>query len=252
MISRVLFFVAAVLITVAGCSKEDHLEGVPSGELKKTAEYKLNIKETSGLAFGPEQKTLLTVSDQTGKIYELDLQGNILRKLSFEGDDLEGVTFNEENQMIVVVEERKREVVMIDYQSGKEMNRYKINIEENSENKGLEGIAWDSQNERYFLINEKDPSLLLKWHPETGIEQTESLLLGNDNSGLFFDGENGILWVLSDESKALYQCDPDGNVTKQYSLNIHKPEGVAVDLTHQKIYIVRDLFSKLFVFDLVR
>jgi len=238
-----LAFIFTGLLTLSSCNKDNDSSIKPD----KIADYGINIKETSGLAFGPGKNTLLTVSDNTGKIYELDLKGNILRTLSYKGDDLEGVTFNDETMEIAVVEERKRQIVIVDYNSGTELRRYDIDIEENDVNKGLEGISWNRNNGCYYIVNEKNPSSLLVWKENEGIINRFDLNLGSDNSGIFVD-DNNSLWILSDESQTLYKCNLNGEQEESYSISTYKPEGVVVDTDKGLIYIVRDLFSKLFIY----
>ncbi len=231
------------------CKKED--DRFPLGKLEEVDKYHLDIKETSGLAFGPDRKTLLTVSDNTGQIYEMDLQGNVLRTLAYKGGDLEGVAYNSEENMVAVVEERKREVVLVDYDSGQEISRYPVDVEANDDNKGPEGISWTGEGNSYYMVNEKNPSVLLLWDREKGIVESRYLDLGSDNSGIFVSVEDGGLWILSDEGESVYQCDGEGNVLKRYDVGINKPEGIVVDTEKKRMYVVRDLFSKLFVFDIV-
>jgi uncharacterized protein YjiK len=238
------------MLLLFSCNKNDD-DTVPTNKLVEIANYSLNIKETSGLAFGPDKKTLLIVSDNTGKVYETDLKGNVLRILSYKGGDLEGVAYNEEDDEIAVVEERKREVVIIDYETETELRRFKIDVEETSNNSGLEGISWNTNNNCYYIVNEKKPSVLLVWNEFEGVISNQNISLGGDNSGIFVDSEYALLWILSDESESLYKCDYNGKKEKQYKVPINKPEGVVVDREDSLVYIVRDQFSKLFVYRII-
>ena len=114
---------------------------VPLGELEMTHSFEINVREPSGLSFGLGNNTLLTVSDETNQIYELDLHGNVIRVLDYMGRDLEGITYNPDENLIAVVDERDREVALIDYTSGVTVGVYIINIPQGSENSGLEGIS---------------------------------------------------------------------------------------------------------------
>ena len=236
------------LFFLLSCNDDNPDNPAPDGKLEKIADYSINVKETSGLSFGPDKKTLLTVSDNTGQIYELDLQGNVLRTLAYKGDDLEGVAYNNENNEIAVVEERKRQVVIVDYDNGNELRRYDIDVEANESNKGLEGISWNGNNNCYYIVNEDKPSVLLVWKEDEGIISRINLNLGSDNSGIYVDENNSTLWILSDESEALYKCNYNAEKEKFYDVDINKPEGIVVDSNNNRVYIVRDQFSKLFVF----
>ena len=54
-------------------------ERVP--DLKMVSEFEIDVKEPSGLCFGPGDNSLLTVSDNNGNIYELDFDGNVINKI---------------------------------------------------------------------------------------------------------------------------------------------------------------------------
>ena len=53
--------------------------------LKKEADYKLFVKEPSGLSLSVDGNFLWTVSDQTNKVYQLTLTGVIIKKLLYKG-----------------------------------------------------------------------------------------------------------------------------------------------------------------------
>ncbi len=231
----------------SACDKDEPGDTGPSGKLTEVASYGLDVKEASGLSFGPEKKTLLTVSDNTGRIYELSLEGKVLRTLNYKGDDLEGVTYDKENNEIAVVEERKRQIVFVDYDSGNELRRFDIDVEVVDNNKGLEGISWNKNNHSFYIVNEKRPSKLIVWKEGMGNISEITLNLGSDNSGIFVDSQRATVWVLSDESETLYECNYNGTKEKSFKLDINKPEGVVVDKENNRVYIVRDMFSKLFV-----
>ena len=46
---------------------------IPLGTLELINSYDLDVPEPSGLSFGTDKNTLLTVSDHTNQVYELDL-----------------------------------------------------------------------------------------------------------------------------------------------------------------------------------
>jgi len=85
----------------------------------------------------------MAVSDKTNRIYELDSEGNVLRVLDFQGVDLEGVTYNPDDNLIAVVKESKREVTLIDYESGISIETYPVDIPYGSDLSGPEGISYN-------------------------------------------------------------------------------------------------------------
>ncbi len=102
------------------------------GKLELIEVFSVNVPEPSGLSFGPNNLTLLTVSDHTNMVYEMDLQGNVIRTLNHVGLDLEGVTYNPDEGIVAVAEEADREISFIDYDSGETLQTYKLEIPSNS------------------------------------------------------------------------------------------------------------------------
>lgn len=249
-----IMFISIILITlIDSCKKDDgvNIPVVDAGKLEKISEFDLDITEPSGLSFGPMQTTLLIVSDNTNKVYETDLQGNVIRELAFEGFDLEGVTFNEEEQIIAVVEERKHQIVLLNYPEGEEQERFDITTGGNTDNKGLEGISYNSVNNAYYIVNEDVPGELIVWNKQFNNISTTELHFASDYSAIYVDTKNALLWIVSDESQSLYKCDYNAKVLKEYPLPDTKFEGITVDVDQQLVYLVNDKTFKLFVFKIL-
>ena len=239
------------LSATAGCEKHtpQPAAGVETGKLKLVANYHLDVKEPSGLTFNADKSALFTVSDNTNNVFEMDLEGNIIKKLPFKGDDLEGICFNRKTGELAIVEERKREVVILNG-DGNEKQRFVIDIPANVQNKGLEGIAYNSNNSSYYIVNEANPGLLCVWNPERGILEETGLKFATDYSGIYVDAGISTVWVVSDESKTLYKCNYKMEPVKQYMLDDYKYEGVAVDDDNNLVYLVNDASSQLVIYKL--
>jgi len=246
-----IIFLSFLLITlIDSCKKEngDDTPVKPPGILEKVNEFDLDVTEPSGLSFGPNGETLFMVSDNTNKVYETDMQGNVIREMAYVGSDLEGVAFNEDKQIIAVAEERKRQIVFLDYPNGIEQERFDIATGGSTDNKGLEGVSFNTNNSAYYLVNEDVPGELIVWNKQFGNISRTELRFASDYSAIFVDKKNALLWIVSDESQALYKCDYNANVLKEYALPYTKFEGIVVDTDQQLVYLVNDKTFKLFVF----
>lgn len=244
--NRISTIIILMLIFTFSCKKTDVpvvVVEIPQGELNLLQSYSTDVPEPSGLCFGPNKQTLLTVSDETNMVYELDLEGKIIRTLNYEGKDLEGVTYNASKNIVAVVEEADREVSLIDYSSGNFIQKYEINVHVGAENSGLEGISFNSNNNLYYIVNETNPDLMILWSPETGQISETDLDFAADYSGIFVDGAKSALWFVSDESRKLYKCDYNANVKIEYSLDALKYEGVVID--GKAVYIINDATAEL-------
>lgn len=249
--SRTSIIIVVFLLTVS-CKKDTinvPVVEVPTGVLELIDSYDINVTEPSGLSFGPGKTTLLTVSDNTSQVYEMDMQGNVLRTLNYSGQDLEGVTYNPVENQIAVVEEANREVTLINYDSGNEINTFKINISGSSANSGLEGISYNSNNNLYYIVNEVNPELLVLWDEGAGIISEVTLDFASDYSGIYVESEKSNLWFVSDQSKRIYRCDYNAKVLETFDLDALKYEGIVIN--GSDVYLVNDASAKLYHYRIV-
>jgi len=224
------------------CQKDEGEQ--PTNQLTIINSYSIGVKEPSGLVYDNTQKVLYTVSDNTNKIYKLSTTGNVFQEYSFIGNDLEGITICE-NGDLLIAEERNRQ--LIKYNTGtKEQEIYSVAIEGSDLNSGLEGVCYNSKDNTYFVLNEKDPGLLLIFNKSFIKTKEYKLSFADDFSGICYDRGEDVIWVVSDQSKTLTKCDKEGNKLKQYNLNIDKAEGIAFDEENKIFYIVSDSRNKLY------
>lgn len=246
---RKISIIVIVLLFAYSCNKEEAQIPVietPIGILELIDTYDVDVTEPSGLSFGPNMTTLLTVSDNTNQIYELDMQGNVLREYDYVGKDLEGITYNSDKNIIAIAEEAERNVTLIDYDSGNKLESYQIEIQFGSENSGLEGISYNKNNRLYYIVNETNPDLMIIWSPEYGIISEENLNFASDYSGIFVDETQSHLWFVSDQSRGLYKCDYNLSILTTYHLDELKYEGVVIN--QDIVYLINDATAKLSIY----
>ncbi|MCD4698281.1 MAG: SdiA-regulated domain-containing protein [Bacteroidales bacterium] len=225
------------------CKKDE-----PSSNLSLNliSQSQVPVFEASGLSvYKPGQ--LLTVSDSLNEVYVINLTGQILKTLNYKGDNLEGVAYFSANSDIFIVEENLGEIVHLD-SSGLEKNRFAINLDNQFEKHGLEGITYNPDNGHLYAISEKWPSLLFELTLNGELTGTYELDFAQDYSSVFYEPVNKVLWILSDESKTLTKCTLKGKPLLTYDTGIKKGEGVVVDQTEHLIYLVTDNESILYVF----
>lgn len=242
----IIFFVIIVFSSCKTGDTQNPATGYPQGELEMIDSFQILVPEPSGLAFGPGMNTLLTVSDNTNQVYQLDLQGNVIRIIDYNGRDLEGVAYNPDKNLIAVVDERDREVAFIDYETGQVQGVYKINISVGSENAGLEGISYNRNNKLYYIVNETNPGLLVVWNPENGIITQQKLNFAEDYSGIYVDAGQSLLWFVSDQSQKIYKCDYNSKVLMVFDLDQTKYEGIVID--NDLLYVINDATTRLTIY----
>jgi uncharacterized protein YjiK len=225
------------LVIFASCQPKNNTD------LDFTESFPLKIKEPSGLAYHPQNRTLYIVSDH-GYIAETDLQGKIIRKSKKIDKDLEAVCYH--CQEIIVVSEKKRMFYKLNNQfqvTQKQRISYK-----GSKNKGFESLTYNEAKNCYVAISEKVPATLIELNDELEIIAKHKLKIkAKDISDATYF--NGFIWLLSDENKMIFQCNPnDYQIHQSYHIKIDKPEGICFD-KQGNLYICSDSAERLFVFE---
>lgn len=240
-----IILVLLSLVIIGYCNLMDNK--LQSDTLQPIETISLKIPEPSGLHYAKLTNTLWIVSDENSTIYNVNLKGQILSKLIVNGSDLEGITIIKDSILVVVLE-RDRSIVFLN-KKGKEQKRIKVKIT-GALNNGLEGIAYNPINNSFFVVNEKKPGLLLEININGKIITRNELKFASDYSGLFFNQSENILWIISDEDKAIFKCTTDGKLIKKYNIEIEQIEGISIDFEKSLLYIISDPLEKLFVFEL--
>lgn len=205
------------------------------------------VPEPSGLALSYDDRYLWSVGDSDSKVHKLDLNGNVITSFKVNGEDLEGITVIDSINLAVILE-RTREIVVLDT-SGKEINRKKLDLK-GKLNEGLEGICFNNKTKDFYLLNEKQPGLLIKTDSSFKVLFRKNLKLAKDYSDIFFSNLDYTLWILSDESKKIIQTDLNGNKIKEYQIKVEQPEGLVVDYKNKRIFIVSDKKEELYEYKL--
>jgi len=229
------------------CTKKNH-DAPRTAEITLVATYPLDISDPSGLSFAPISDHLYTVSDNSGHIYLITMQGQIVESYDINGDDLEGIVYVEKLNALFVVEERLRRVLKTDL-NGNILDTFELNnIPVYGINNGPEGISFNPNQNHFYIVNEKDPDRLYVYDIDFQPVADYRLRFASDYSSVFYEPIKDQLWILSDESQTLTQCDLTGKPQVSMKTNIPKGEGVVIDRTRGRIYIVCDQTRSLYVF----
>ena len=216
--------------------------------------------EVSGLTYSPESDTLFTVTGKHPQLIELTLDGQVMRRIDLHGfANPEGVEMLADGRL-AIIDERMR--TLTTFKLGAltrslefaDLASFDLGFAD-AGNKGFEGIAWDSRNERVLLGKERGPLGLfsLPFPGEDGaVGILEPLSAGHlflrDISSLSYDARTGHALVLSDESRLLLEVDEQGEPVSFISLargmnglqqGIGQAEGVTMDAAGN-IYIVSE------------
>jgi len=237
------------LFIILGCSAADKTVAQPDNNaLKPIIEYHISVPEPSGLCYDSSSNSLWTVSDETGKVYQLNLSGEVMNTISVPGIlDLEAVCLDESGDSLWIVNEQPRELIKIDFNGN---IVYRKKILDGNDNSGLEGICINPTNGHIFVLKEKSPGMLIELDANLNVISQTEITFANDFSGMTWDSQSGQLLIVSHQSKKLFFYDVTQGVTKSFNYNIDQAEGIAVNTANNRIYIVSDSDSKLFVYEL--
>jgi len=225
--------------------------------------------EASGLTYNPGTDTLFTVTGKNPQLIELSLGGEVLRRITLSGfSNPEGVEVVDGGRL-AIIDERQRTLTAFSLADdalsldARDYQAVDLGFAD-AGNKGFEGIAWDSHNQRVLLGKERGPlglfSLPLPAEdavPGTPQPMSAGHLFVRDISSLSYDAHTGHSLLLSDESRLLLELDAAGEPLSFISLSgglhglhrgIEQAEGVTMDAAGN-IYIVGEpnllyVFSK--------
>jgi uncharacterized protein YjiK len=244
-----------LLIGAAGCNKD-----VPPPDTEITGQgnkdeyaleflnaYNLDIAEPSGLSPALNSANLIVVDDHTNQAFIISTKGKNMTTLNYQGDDTEGVTTDAANGIYWIAEEAESKIIKLD-SLGNKLAEYKIDIERTSSKKGLEGISYDALSRTFYILNEGEPGLLIKWSVSGGIMSKKELKFALDYSGIFYDKTDESLWIVSDQSQKVFHCTKDGIVRQSFDLDFPKAEGIVINRLAQRMYIVSDSEHKLYTY----
>ena len=205
--------------------------------------------EASDLAYNPQTKTLFAVMGKNPFLVELNLQGDVLRKMPLVGwSNPEGLTVMA-NGLIAITDEREHmlSIVKVDADT-RELQRdnfpkYDLGTSED-QNKAFEAVAWDSRNQQ-LLLGEERPPALFTWKSDGSqtLSGDKQKLASNELdirnlSALAIDPRTGHTLVLSADSHLLLELDETGEQVSFMTLlggfnglkkTIRRAEGVTMD-----------------------
>ena len=199
-------------------------------------------KNLSGLTWNAETGTLFAVTNGPEDVYELSLEGDVLRNVRLRGfKDTEGIT-HIAGTLFAVVEERRGILSLFHIPSDAteighdNATRLDLGLTR-KKNKGFEAISYDPATRTLFTMREGKPFVRLaipldeRFRP--GEIRTSPLpgLRVRDVASIVSDTD-GTLWVLSEASSRIVQLDRDGRELRSFRLPIDpktfQPEGITL------------------------
>lgn len=195
----------------------------------------------------------LLVAEDNGHIYEFGLDGKLKGSHTVPNQDgrdkvdLEGITRSLDGTTFYLCEERFREVWQLGSDHTQLTLLSKGPEESGSElNQGYEGIA--AGDGVLYVANQSKPKRVYtyslktnQWGTAFDAEWASSL------SDIYYDKEDGTLWITDAKTQKLTQLKTDGTVLHEYSISfVKKPEGFCKDPAGKRFWFVCDKTSSLY------
>ena len=211
--------------------------------------HDLQVPEPSGLTLNTSNTALYTVSDPgDNRVYKLSLEGDILDILSYHGDDLEGIAYDDRDHTLWVAEERLREIVHLDT-LGNELSRHSVDFPGNANN-GFEGLCLMPDG-RFFVLNEMDPVAILELSPQLELINTFESNIALDISGICYVESRAEFIIVSDMSKTVMVLDDNLELIQSIEVEHNSFEGIEFDADLERLYLVNDSNTELSIFNLI-
>ena len=213
-----------------------------------------HARNASGIAFNPDTGTLFVIQDSPPLIKEINFEGHVLRDIKLMGvDDMEGIAYMGGGRFILAEESTSMLLFVSigpETTSISRADSTEINLDMPvGDNEGLEGVAYDDVNKLVYAVKEKNPKTIMRVDIVTGEPDIpfdlERLNIG-DASGICIDPRSGNLLILSQESRCIVECTPQGeqlavvHLTRgktDFKRDFNKPEGITMDPVTGKIFI---------------
>jgi len=243
-----LIILCAVIVILTACSTDDSTPTSPTFDLVLLEEINLSVSEPSDLSYDADTNSFWTVSDNTNKIYKLDMDGHIVEELPFVGEDLEGIFYDSTSQSLWVAEEGTSQIVNVSL-AGEELQSYNLPIPTGT-NSGLEGICFNNSG-NICLVKEKNPGVYYRLNQSFAVDLEIELDFAGDYAAITYDTERECFWIVSDQNQRVYLWTEADGVINEFSLPFSKPEGICLIPNSQLIYFVSDSEEMLYKMQLI-
>ncbi|MEO5761739.1 MAG: SdiA-regulated domain-containing protein, partial [Vicinamibacteria bacterium] len=129
-----------------------------------------SVKEPSGIVFSPARGTLFVVGDE-GSLVEIRTDGSLVAQIPT-GGNLEDVALHAPSGRIVLLSEKKGDLLVFDPTTGKRTGKFKLDdtalLGEAAagKNQGFEGLAFRPEPGRpgggvFYLVHQREPAMLI-------------------------------------------------------------------------------------------
>jgi uncharacterized protein YjiK len=182
------------------------------------------------------------VSDD-GFLFETDLEGKILRKSNLKGIDFEAICLVKD--LLYISDESARKIYAVNPVDLNLVKTFNLNYAA-GRNRGFEAIAFNENQNVFYLISEKEPTLIRIYNEQFQQLSEITFDVTTDISSAYFYQNK--LWLLSDEEHLIMQLDENFKVQKTLDVKILNPEGFFFN-KQGDLTVISDDMAKLYQFE---
>ena len=199
--------------------------------------------DLSGVTINSNSNTLFMIENDEGTIWQLDTNINHMQTiLGGQFGDEEDIVYLNNTDYAIVTEEGDLYIGNLDFSDNDidPNNFQKITFSEHNGNSGSEGVAYDSLNQTFYIVKEKEPMAFYTFHrPNHENDTTISVQIPfdaeiefsgimDDLSSISFDYRTNRVLIVSDESQKIIDVEPsNGLILGQMNLSgMDQAEGI--------------------------
>jgi len=210
--------------------------------------YSSPAPEVSAITYNPLKNTLFINEDDAGttnnKYTERNLDGSWIRTITSNIQDSEGLCYMSGEYFAIASEQNTPKIyygTINDSVSNLDTASMHVVTLDSSwgSSKGLEGIAFDKNNNCFYGTREEDPDRGIYQIDFDGTTTKLFAPIGiTDFAGLHYHEGLENFFILSEQDKKVYQTDNNGSIISEKSVSpMNQPEGITFTSGMQRMYI---------------
>jgi len=200
-----------------------------------------NIPEPSDIVYDKETKHFFIVSDH-GLLFECNLDGTIIRKAKYEGQDFEGVEVKD--SFIYVSDESPRKVYKYRKSDLSMVKEYTVSWA-GAMNKAFESITYNYAKNCFVLVAEY-PTVIIEYNDDfKEINRYKFHDTRDISDARWYEGS---IYLLGNLDETIFKCDPvTYEVKERYKIDVLNPEGLAFD-ADGNVSVTSDNLQRIYFF----
>lgn len=240
------FFTILAVLLFSSCVEDRQIP-----VLQDYVVHEVDIKELSGLDFNMDRSSLVACGDK-GVVAGISFDG-IVTELYSHRSDMEGVTVDPNTGDLYLAVERLQEIHKLAaprYTEETLCFAVQEALSSMYANDGLEAVEY-YKDDILFVGSQFGANLWQYRTDGTLVSMISLSSFASEIAGLYYDDENGLLWVTDSEIGKIFLCTPEGELKASYDISfIKNAESICVDRKGNCVWVGSDEEpSKLYRFE---